>query len=555
MYSAKSDSTKADSLTPDGLSRFYYLDNFQHVLRHVLRHYADLLSDEERTFGQRFLALEQAHQALLVRLYSRKGPIFRSDKLNYAEIQSLDSVLEDLGQAGWVRRNPTDLAPEILAGKLTRKEIQDWFGVPASATKDKLLQALPDQASALTARLPFDFIEPTHPQTVQIYLDLFFGNRYQDLSTFVVSQLGHVKYPEYPLDQAARFFQSRDDLELFQQLASLREQFERLEALADAAVPLQALAKTIPPLAQGHPLHRRADRLRNLIARQLERLGDTSQALTLYQLTRLPPARERRARILFNDACWLDCYHLCLEMQRNPLDESEAYFADRQLPRCLRKLGITSKNTGKPFSPLTHQITLIQEPSASIEQQVAAHLTQNGATAFHVENWLFNALFGLLFWDCIFLPVRGAFMHPFQMQPHDLYHPEFHERRQDSLNHTLEDVAKDPNLDQRIQTLWQRHFGTANPFVGWMEGGDVLLRQATLTVPRAHLLLIFKRLLSDLRYYSSGFPDLICFTAEGGYELIEIKGPGDQLRANQTAWLNYFESAGIPASVLRVEWA
>ena len=119
-----------------------------------------------------FWRWSKAHQALLVRLYSRKGP-FSGDKLNYAEIQSLDSVLEDLGQAGWVRRNPLTWHLEILAGKLTRKEIQAWFGVPASHQRTGCCRRCRITASTLVARLPFDFIE-TSPQTVQIYLDLFF---------------------------------------------------------------------------------------------------------------------------------------------------------------------------------------------------------------------------------------------------------------------------------------------------------------------------------------------------------------------------------------------
>ncbi|MBK8974070.1 MAG: hypothetical protein IPM37_22910 [Hahellaceae bacterium] len=83
MYSAKSEPTKADSVTADGLSRFYYLDNFQHVLRYVLQQYRDLLNTAEIDYGEHFLALNRPHQALLVRLYSRQGPCIRSDKLNY----------------------------------------------------------------------------------------------------------------------------------------------------------------------------------------------------------------------------------------------------------------------------------------------------------------------------------------------------------------------------------------------------------------------------------------------------------------------------------------
>ncbi|MBK8971843.1 MAG: VRR-NUC domain-containing protein [Hahellaceae bacterium] len=294
--------------------------------------------------------------------------------------------------------------------------------------------------------------------------------------------------------------------------------------------------------------------MRNLIARQLERWGQPALAYSLYQQTRLPPARERTARILFNDRAWLDCYHLCLEMQREPRDESESFFAERQLPRCLRKLGLPPEIIGKPKPVKIGSLTLIQDTRLTIEQQVAATFTAMGTDAFHVENWLFNALFGLLFWDTIFMPVRGAFMHPFQIQPHDLYHAEFHPRRHAELDTTLAQVLTASDLDNRMLHAWQQHYGTANPFVGWTENGEALLARALATIPRTHLQAIFRRLLSNLRHNSSGFPDLIRFTEDGGYELIEIKGPGDQIRANQNAWLSFFEQEGIPASILRVEW-
>ena len=40
-----------------------------------------------------------------------------------------------------------------------------------------------------------------------------------------------------------------------------------------------------------------------------------------------------------------------------------------------------------------------------------------------------------------------------------------------------------------------------------------------------------------------------------GYELLEVKGPGDQLRPNQERWLRFFGEHAIPARVMRVERA
>ena len=49
-------------------------------------------------------------------------------------------------------------------------------------------------------------------------------------------------------------------------------------------------------------------------------------------------------------------------------------------------------------------------------------------------------------------------------------------------------------------------------------------------------------------------PDLIFFPSRGGYELIEVKGPGDRVQANQLRWMRYFAEHDIPHRVTWVEW-
>ena len=59
-------------------------------------------------------------------------------------------------------------------------------------------------------------------------------------------------------------------------------------------------------------------------------------------------------------------------------------------------------------------------------------------------------------------------------------------------------------------------------------------------------------MLDDLAEHVSGLPDLVRFPHAGGYEFIEIKGPGDALQRHQRRWLRHLERHGIPARVVRV---
>ena len=68
-------------------------------------------------------------------------------------------------------------------------------------------------------------------------------------------------------------------------------------------------------------------------------------------------------------------------------------------------------------------------------------------------------------------------------------------------------------------------------------------------------MVIFQRILQDLRNNRSGFPDLVRFPAQGGYQLIEVKGPGDSLQKNQQRWLQFFARHDIPHCLARVTWS
>ena len=56
--------------------------------------------------------------------------------------------------------------------------------------------------------------------------------------------------------------------------------------------------------------------------------------------------------------------------------------------------------------------------------------------------------------------------------------------------------------------------------------------------------------------YRRDFPDLFVWSDDEptGFQLLEVKAPGDQIRPEQGAWIDYLNQAGIPCRVLRVEW-
>ncbi|WP_232455029.1 VRR-NUC domain-containing protein [Oceanisphaera avium] len=197
----------------------------------------------------------------------------------------------------------------------------------------------------------------------------------------------------------------------------------------------------------------------------------------------------------------------------------------------------------------------MQKPhQGRVEAAVIAHLSDSHTRLFHVENHLFNGLFALLFWPALFAPVRGAFFHPFQNGPADLYRPGFIDSRADWLT---EGFAHLTNASYKavIWARYQEKYGLSCSFIHWPSLSEELLSLALAAIPAAHLKAVFEYLLLDLRHHRKGMPDLIEVNIkQQSYRLLEVKGPGDRLQDHQQLWIQTMLQQGLPVSLYQVSW-
>ncbi|HET6486437.1 MAG TPA: VRR-NUC domain-containing protein, partial [Spirochaetia bacterium] len=194
----------------------------------------------------------------------------------------------------------------------------------------------------------------------------------------------------------------------------------------------------------------------------------------------------------------------------------------------------------------------------AVEEAVLEHYRRVRWEGFHTENELWNGLFGLAFWDIVFMPVPGAFHNRFQRGPRDLFSSGFRHRRREAIERRLAEIRESPAWSEQLRGTYDRCQGIANALVAWDRLPSGLLDRALTRIPPEHLALVFDRMAANLGVHRAGFPDLVLFPpldAEpgGAYHLVEVKGPGDQLRPNQERWLRLFAEHGIPARVVRVE--
>lgn len=535
-------------------SEWYYWQNYQFLLTWIMQRYADLLLPDEKAFCEQFHSLPRASQALLVRLLMRKGLLFRAAKLQYTEIGDTAAAMTPLIACGWVELNPV-VSVEDLWRLLLKPELAAYLGMPKSLSKAQCLPLLRDTLPA-TARWS-DFVpdcsDPLYELKIQPVSDvlrlMFFGNLHQELTEFVVSDLGIIRYETVDFPLEARAFQQRNDIDTYLQL-------HQCAALLDGQ-DWNGCRDTLSDSLTDNPwLQRRRDKLCYRLAYQLERQGALDDALAQYQQTAFPGSLIRQIRILTVQSEFPAAWAMWQQAIVTVNTEADRQTLERMAPRLAKKVGETYHRNAVTIETQTLETTALHL-GESVEMRAATCLAQENNPVYCVENSLINGLFGLWCWPALFAPVQGAFFHPYQLGPADLNHPGFVEKRKalfDALWYQIE-AADTTDFHAVMRRRFSEKVGIANPFVNWSILTPELLEMALQCLPISWLIPLFKRILTDIRANRSGFPDLVQFDLiKKQATFIEVKGPGDTLQDNQRRWMAVFEQIGIPHRVCHVRW-
>ncbi len=360
---------------------FYYLYNFRQVVLWVEQRYQDLLDDQELAFIRAFSQLQAPAQALMVRMVMRKGELFRSDRLDYAEIGDTALALQPLQALGWVRE-PEQLELEQLFALLRKDELARCFARQLSrprAAKHELLAQL--KPLELRARPLAEWFPDSEVRILQWCLQplcdrvrlLFFGNMYQDWSDFVLADLGLLRYEQVPFSSDSRALQRRDELDL---AMALHQCAERLEQGGD---PVSILA-TLQGLHSENPwLARRHARLQFALGQQCERQGDWDLAMAVYAQCDHAQARIRQVRVLERSEQWPQAHALALQLAAAPANALEVQALERMLPRLARKLGGPPQRRQRVAPLELIELELPREHAAlGVEEAVRQHLALEG---------------------------------------------------------------------------------------------------------------------------------------------------------------------------------
>jgi hypothetical protein len=526
----------------------YYAANVARLLRAVEAQYSDLLSRTERDYLQRVLALPVEALRLYARLLTRKGPLIRIDSLQYRELSNLDAAVADLMCAGLVRLNPAVPADRLLA-LLTCAELATTFphaqvrGIRKQGCIASIAARYPESAARarIVARHPV--CEPLGLDTLATMQILFFGDTRAELTTFVLEDLGMLRFEQYPLDSRQRQFRDRAELDDYLSMRLARAEYRDLEAhwSHDRAV---ALIDALWCARERRFLERVRSNIVNGIGRCAERARDYDTALSAYARSTRAPSRERAARLLrrLGDVDRTDAILDAIDAA--PSTAGERFFGQR-----------FRTGARRPLRPIAEEVLrLPAPPTGRVEIAALEALTATGGCGRHLENRMPLGMLGLSMWDVVFAPVEAAFVHPYQDRPADLYWDDFRHARAPLIADRLAALAMPGALARTVLATAARKRGTTNALIDWNAFDAAWIGAALGAIPPTIWGAMFDFMLDNLEQTRTGFPDLTLFGVGRPYRFVEVKGPGDQLRREQRLWFAFFADHQVPATVLRVEW-
>ncbi len=220
----------------------YYLDNFFLVLDTVVERDEHLFDASELDLFYRLHALPSPELRLIVRLFNRRGPYFRVDRLQYPEIPSArDTVasLEARGLVRWYRAvgssehvepqvecRRLDLEAALRAYTLVElRAVSRQFELDPAPRRNLLGALLKIDPGRLADHLLEigDLVEIVHRPLLERVQLLFFLNSRQDVSTLVTSHLALVRFPAYRVWRTRPVFPDRGAFEEFLEAGAERE--------------------------------------------------------------------------------------------------------------------------------------------------------------------------------------------------------------------------------------------------------------------------------------------------------------------------------------------
>jgi DNA polymerase-3 subunit epsilon len=562
----------------------YYLHHFNELLTFVSEHYQGVLTATSGAFLNDFKALTEPAQQLLVRMLNRKGQVFSDTELAYSEIGPVAPVLNQLTEAGFVAPlNANDLADfwlrltkdtlwQLLQLAKSQFSAAEWavhvakLAIKKSQTKPQLLGGalkLPVNWLGLIDTVPQRYVALQRQDALNYLYFLYFGRIEANLSLFTLRDLGVRQAGQFKQQFQPRFT-DLNQAQLAYQLANTKpaiiELAKQLKKQPDTAEPALkqwlALVNAWPASADESLLLKRSERCYQL-GKLAEQHNLFALAMAFYRQSNGFPASERLVRILWQQGQTDMARALLEQLLDDPSCDEEWLFAEDFYQR--KFSDETSNRRHSQLTRLLHDAPVVGVDELYLgkaEQGLITYYREQGYTAFHAENNLWLALFGLWFWHELFEHQDSALHNPFERRPRNLAAGGFYQQFSAEIEHKLTQLAK-PRAAAVLLAALTAHYGKTNSLFYWhtdlAEQLLPLLQYAVQGEGSSALVPVLRAMAQDFKRHSSGYPDLLLIK-DNQLEFIEVKAPGDKIQRHQLARLLALKNAGFNARIEKLHW-
>lgn len=603
-----------------------YQQNFHLMIDDVVNNNTHLLSSNEKLLLGSFNSLSNEAQRLFIRIYTRKGPWFRLSNISYSEVTNVDQAINELEAASYVLSY--SLGEDIC--KFDLKEILELLNV--SEIKDILSTELSKKKTNCTRKedlinylfaayeggscqvLPQKLLECVG-RCIKISADvdallwrvqrLFFLNGEQDLSAFLLSDLGLIKFPDYNCTITHQIFSRRSNLLEYEEAIEVAQIMDEyldknntdlaLRCIYTSNEKMQTLSKETkhsfesdsPPLffsrfsasyvyskvlSVGVSLlereHRYVDATSILKELLCKFIDDSRRG---YWTLRLSVDLEHVGRINeslsvaekgVEDSWVRSGFRIALQKRvlrlgkppRRWKTPSYANLVKRTIKE-VRVMGRTLKSeTGSKNIFYGYDGEL-----CGVEHLALQYYADEGGgwKGVHSESGIWTTLFGILLWDVIFSDVPDVFRSRFQIAPLDLNTDDFYLTRKHMIETQLRKI-EDGMKEEMLIISYESHTGTACQGVNWDKHSLSDLRAIVGCINGTSLAALLRHLAMDYRSWSRGMPDLLLWrfneatNCAGEVKLVEVKSLNDRLSEQQRAWLFILMDCGFDVEVCKV---
>ncbi|MCC2616567.1 3'-5' exoribonuclease [Aestuariibacter halophilus] len=540
----------------------YYLTHFEEFLAYIEQACSHLLGDAEQRFVQQVQGLCEDTRCMLVRTATRKHPLIKADTLQYDEIPDCPGALTQLCDLGLIRRPDARDWPTILpllgkddvAEMLARHQLE----LPRSARKDTLIStAIAHLDGKVVDQAPWQqrYWLRSYDSSWRFLLFLYFGDLRGTLNKFSMRDLGVMRTADNQTTHTSARFSNAEEARLAFEWSLARQQLkeaEREDRVNTALTLFDSLHSRLDTPAP--PLGERAQHIRDRLILQLAATlnpDHPERAQRLWSFSQHPDAQEKLIRAHYKDGHRDDVEQALQRIIDDPPSEHLLLFAEDFMAR---------KFHGKRTSTLTDMLRQHSQSVAvdemyrnRVEQGVIKHYRQQGKTAWHTENNVWLALFGVVFWDELHTGSQASRVTEFDWRPRALVENTFYAQASEAIEQRLASLDTQAALSRYVQQQVTRHYGTPSGVFRWHS--DILqwLHSGIAHIDIRSLHHILRAMSQDYHSYSDGFPDLMVVD-NGQVRFEEVKAPGDQLRKNQLISIRLLQNAAIDVRITRVEW-